>query len=109
MLATGKADRRRWATIEAEHGRAVELLLRVTGRGNLLDGAPVLQRAIALRNPYVDALSEVQVRLLPRLRGRPGAVPEGAAAAPEAVDRTRLLRLVQSTVSGISAGLQGTG
>jgi phosphoenolpyruvate carboxylase len=109
MLATGEADRRRWATIEAEHGRAVELLLRVTGRGNLLDGAPVLQRAIALRNPYVDALSEVQVRLLPRLRGRPGAVPEGAAAAPEAVDRTRLLRLVQSTVSGISAGLQGTG
>ena len=37
---------------------------RVTGRERLLDGAPVLQRSVALRNPYVDSLSELQVRLL---------------------------------------------
>lgn len=98
-LASGNADRRRWAAIEAEHERSAELLLRVTGRARLLDGAPVLQRAIALRNPYVDALSEIQVRSLPRLR----------SAELDQAERARLLRLVQATVSGVSAGLQGTG
>ena len=62
-------------------------------------GSPVLQRAIALRNPYVDSLSGIQVRLLGHLRAR-------AADDPE---RERLLRLVQLTVNGVAAGLQSTG
>ena len=91
---------RRWATIEAEFHRTVNWLLRITGRERLLDGAPVLQRSIGLRNPYVDALSEVQVRLLRRLR----------ALAPEDVEGRALhLRLVQLSVNGIAAGLQNTG
>ena len=98
-LADSDGDARRWRAIEAEHARTVELLLRVTGRDRLLDGAPVLQRAIALRNPYVDSLSELQIRLLADLRGR----------LPDDPDRARLLRLVQLTVNGIAAGLQSTG
>jgi phosphoenolpyruvate carboxylase len=90
---------RRWAAIEAEYHRTVALLLRVTGRDRLLDGAPVLQRSIALRNPYVDALSELQVRLLARLRAMPADDPE----------RGRVLRLVQLSVNGVAAGLQNTG
>ncbi len=89
----------RWATIEAEYHRTVALLLRVTGRDRLLDGAPVLQRSIGLRNPYVDSLSELQVRLLARLR----------SMAPDDPDRGRVLRLVQLTVNGVAAGLQNTG
>jgi len=98
-LARGEGDERRWRAIEAEHGRTVRLLLRVTGRDRLLDGSPVLQRAISLRNPYVDSLSGIQVRLLGHLRAR-------AADDPE---RERLLRLVQLTVNGVAAGLQSTG
>ena len=83
-LATGRRRRRAAGTaIEAEYRRTVALLRRVTGRERLLDGAPVLQRSIALRNPYVDSLSELQVRLLARLRAlrarRPGARPRAAA------------------------------
>jgi phosphoenolpyruvate carboxylase len=52
-----------------------------------------------LRNPYVDALSELQVRLLRRLRSLPGDDP----------DRPRVLRLVQLSVNGVAAGLQNTG
>ncbi|HEX8939746.1 MAG TPA: phosphoenolpyruvate carboxylase [Candidatus Limnocylindrales bacterium] len=88
-----------WAAIEAEHRRTVELLGRVTGRRRLLDGAPSLQRAIHLRSPYIDALSELQVRLLARLRALP----------PDDPARGRLQRLVQLTVSGVAAGLQNTG
>jgi phosphoenolpyruvate carboxylase len=98
-LAPGPDDERRWATIEAEYHRTVSLLLRVTGRDRLLDGAPVLQRSIALRNPYVDALSELQVRLLARLR----------SMAPDDPERGRVLRLVQLSVNGVAAGLQNTG
>ena len=64
-----------------------------------MDGAPVLQRSIALRNPYVDALSELQVRLLARLRAIPADDPE----------RDALLRLVQLSVNGVAAGLRSTG
>jgi phosphoenolpyruvate carboxylase len=47
----------------------------------------------------VDSLSELQVRLLARLRGLDPADPE----------RGRVLRLVQLTVNGVAAGLQSTG
>ena len=98
-LATSPGDDRRWDTIESEYRRTVVLLARVTGRERLLDGAPVLQRSVALRNPYVDSLSELQVRLLGRLR----------ALGPDDPDRGRVLRLVQLTVNGVAAGLQNTG
>jgi phosphoenolpyruvate carboxylase len=98
-LATADGDARRWRAIEAEHARTVELVLRVVGRDRLLDGSPVLQRAIALRNPYVDSLSGLQVRLLANLRRRP----------PDDPERDRILRLVQLTVNGVAAGLQSTG
>jgi phosphoenolpyruvate carboxylase len=98
-LATSPGDDRRWEAIEAEYRRTVALLSRVTGRERLLDGSPVLQRSVALRNPYVDSLSELQVRLLGRLRAMPPGDPE----------RDRVLRLVQLTINGVAAGLQSTG
>jgi phosphoenolpyruvate carboxylase len=98
-LATGDGDAARWRAIETEYRQTVELLLQVIGRSRLLDDAPVLQRAITLRNPYVDSLSEMQVRLLADLRSRPADDPE----------RDELQRLVQLTVNGVAAGLQSTG
>ena len=98
-LATGEGDDRRWDAIETEFRRTAVLLTRVTGRQRLLDGAPLLQRSIALRNPYVDSLSELQVRLLARLR----------RLAPDDPERERVRRLVQLTVNGVAAGLQNTG
>ncbi len=98
-LARNPGGARRWAAIEAEYHRTMTHLLRVTGRDRLLDGAPVLQRSIVLRNPYVDALSEIQVRLLGRLRTLSADDPE----------RTRVLRLVQLSINGVAAGLQNTG
>ncbi len=98
-LARGRAADSIWERIEAEHGRTVRLLLRVTGRDRLLDGLPILQRSIDLRNPYVDSLSELQVRLLGRLRALP----------PDDPTRPELLRLVQLSINGIAAGVRNTG
>jgi phosphoenolpyruvate carboxylase len=98
-LVPGREARGLWVRIRREFDTSVELLLRITGHATLLDGMPVLQRSIALRNPYVDSLSEIQVRALARLRALPADDPA----------RAELLRLVHLTVSGVAAGLQNTG
>jgi phosphoenolpyruvate carboxylase len=73
---------------------------RVTGGSQLLGNKPVLQRAVKMRSPYVDALSLLQLRALRALREAPA---EGSGADPE---QERLLLL---SVSGVAAGLQNTG
>jgi len=91
-------DDPRWRAVEAEFERTARLVLRLKGESRLLGDAPVLRRAIEMRNPYVAALSELQLDLLGRLR-------DGEAGP----DTARLRRLVQLTINGIAAGLQGTG
>jgi phosphoenolpyruvate carboxylase len=82
--------------IEDEYRRTVEGVLAITGHDRPLDGRPVLRRAIDLRNPYVDALSLIQLRFLRELR-------EGSDRAEGAE------LIVQVTVNGVAAGLQNTG
>jgi len=72
-------------------------VVRITGGDELLENRPVLQRAVKMRSPYVDALSLLQLRALRALRAA-GATPD-----PE---QQRLLLL---SVSGVAAGLQNTG
>jgi phosphoenolpyruvate carboxylase len=73
---------------------------RVTGGLDLLGNKPVLQRAVKLRSPYVDALSLLQLRALRALRDAPADAPQ---PDPE------LQRLLLMSVSGVAAGLQNTG
>jgi phosphoenolpyruvate carboxylase len=88
------------ALVLAEYDLTRRLVLAVTGHDRLLADRPVLSRAVALRDPYVDALSYLQVRALAALR-------DPAAAQPG--DRSRLERLLLLTVNGVAAGLQNTG
>jgi phosphoenolpyruvate carboxylase len=81
-----------------EMARTRSWIERLTG-GGLLGNKPVLQRAVKLRSPYVDALSLLQLRALRALRD----APAGAAPDPE------LQRLLLLSVSGVAAGLQNTG
>ena len=75
-------------------------VVRLTGGTGLLGNKPVLQRAVKMRSPYVDALSLLQLRALRALR-------EGAEAGrPVDPEQQRLLLL---SVSGVAAGLQNTG
>jgi phosphoenolpyruvate carboxylase len=57
-----------YPTIRAEYDRCVELVLELTGQTQLLERADTLNRAIRLRNPYVDPMSQLQVDLLDRWR-----------------------------------------
>jgi phosphoenolpyruvate carboxylase len=86
----------------AEYDLTKRLVLAVTGHERLLADRPVLSRAVALRDPYVDALSYLQLRALAALRGR-----SADGAGPDATGR--LERLLLLTVNGVAAGLQNTG
>ncbi|WP_275040919.1 phosphoenolpyruvate carboxylase [Nocardiopsis halotolerans] len=85
-----------------EYDRTRELVLKVTGHSRLLENRAVLSRAVDLRNPYVDALSHLQLRALEALRGE-----EADALSEE--DQQHLERLLLLSVSGVAAGLQNTG
>ena len=83
----------------AEYDRTRRLVLTVTGHDRLLANRHVLSRAVSLRDPYVDALSYLQLRALTTLRD----------TDPEDHERERLERLLLLTVNGVAAGLQNTG
>jgi phosphoenolpyruvate carboxylase len=76
------------------------MVLTVLGHEHLLEGRRVLGAAVDLRNPYVDALSHLQLRALTALR-------TDATLDDNATDRLR--RLLLLTVNGVAAGLQNTG
>jgi phosphoenolpyruvate carboxylase len=87
------------ATVLTEYDLTLEKVLAVTGHRRLLEDRRVLSWAIELRNPYVDALSHLQLRALRALRDR--STSRG--------DRARAERVFQLSVNGVAAGLQNTG
>jgi phosphoenolpyruvate carboxylase len=65
-----------------------------------MDGDPVIQRSVHLRNPYVDPLNYLQVEMLRRLR---------ALAYQDGDEATRYREIIVVTINGIAAGLRNTG
>lgn len=88
--------RRFFADIRAEYDAARKHILAIKNSRSLLDTDPTLQRAIQLRNPYVDPMNLMQVDLLQRWR------------ASGRRDRD-LFEALLASISGIAQGLQSTG
>jgi len=93
----GRADLA--ARVMREYDLTKKNVLAVTGHTRLLERHRVLSWAVELRNPYVDALSHLQLRALRELR----------AKGRTAQQRARAERLFLLTVNGVAAGLQNTG
>jgi len=98
-----RLGRRVFRMLEEEYKRACRVTLQITGERRLLDQAPVLQRSIAVRNPYVDPLSYLQVELLARRRQTDGKSELNAGAGE------KLLYAILLTINGIAAGMRNTG
>jgi phosphoenolpyruvate carboxylase len=81
--------------IRQEWHASIETLLDIMGQERLLQGNPLLERSIRNRFPYLDPLNHVQVELL----------KEHRAQNPD----EQVLRGIQLTINGISAGLRNSG
>jgi phosphoenolpyruvate carboxylase len=81
--------------IRREWHSCIESLLDIMGTDRLLQRNPLLERSVRHRFPYLDPLNHVQVELL----------KEHRAQNPD----EQVLRGIQLTINGISAGLRNTG
>jgi phosphoenolpyruvate carboxylase len=89
---------RLFKAIATEHERAVSSVLAIVQADALLDRHPVVQRSIALRNPYVDPMNAIQVELLKRYR-----------EADDEAERELVRRPLLRSIAGIAAALRNTG
>ena len=83
------------------------LVLTITGHKRLLDGDPVLQRSIQLRNGTIVPLGFLQVSLLKRLRQ--AGTPVTSGVIHSRYSKGELLRGALLTINGIAAGMRNTG
>ena len=98
LCASDEIRDRIWGAIESEFERTVREIGAVRDEERLLDREPILQRALARRNPFIDPLSFIQLELLRRLRA-PGGDP----------DDPELVRASLLAINGIAGGLRNTG
>ena len=85
--------------LRGEFERTEACILRLTHQKYLLENEHWLQRAIQLRNPYIDPLNYIQVAELCRLNGN----------CETDAERGELEEVLLLTVNGIAAGLRNTG
>ena len=81
--------------IRGEWERTVEALFSITGQEKLLQSNPLLDRSIQNRFPYLDPINHLQVDLMQKYR--------------ENYEDEKILRGIQLTINGISAGLRNSG
>jgi phosphoenolpyruvate carboxylase len=84
--------------IEIEYEKSVKVILSITGEKALLDHNKSLQRTLALRNPYIDPISFIQIDLIKKFRG---------TSDPKM--KEELINILRSSVNGIAAGIRNTG
>lgn len=93
--------------ISSEFFLTRDLVLKITGHQKLLDGDPVLQRSVQLRNGTIVPLGFIQVSLLKRLRQSKNAATTGVIHSR--YSKGELLRGALLTINGIAAGMRNTG
>ena len=93
--------------IAAEYHLTRDLILVITEHQSLLDGDPILQRSVQLRNGTIVPLGFPQVSLLKRLRQHKLERSKGLVRSR--YSQSELLRGALLTINGIAAGMRNTG
>ncbi|MEE2642213.1 MAG: phosphoenolpyruvate carboxylase [Planctomycetota bacterium] len=94
-LSTDQLSNEIWEMISREYLRSQGAILMIKNQRELLEEIGWLRRSVMKRNPYVDPLNLLQVKLIKELR--------------EDANNSSLLKLVRLTIQGVAAGLRTTG
>jgi phosphoenolpyruvate carboxylase len=97
-LSTQKHIMKIFKEIKGEYAKSVNAIKIITGNEKLLDSNKNLQNSIALRNPYIDPISFIQVNLIKKYR-----------TERNLKKKRELLNIIRSSVNGVAAGIRNTG
>jgi phosphoenolpyruvate carboxylase len=93
------AARAIYARIRDEHERTLDMVSRVADIRHLLEETPALALSLRRRNPYLDPLNHIQIKLLGRVRNPELDEPE----------RERWLEPLLRSINAIASGMRNTG
>ena len=82
--------------VDTEFQASKEMVLQITGEKELMEGAKMVRKTVAFRNPLVEPLSNMQIALMDLLDGKKAGDPAMRAA-------------IAQTIAGIAAAMQSTG
>ena len=86
--------------IREQYELALKRILEITGQGHLLEKNVLLRHSIEVRNPYIDPMNYMQVRLLREKRDTTPRSPEV---------QEEILTGVKLSIVGIASGMKNTG
>jgi len=98
LVPDKKLGTRIFTKISDEWQLTIDMLFAITGQERLLESNPLLERSIQNRFPYLDPINHLQVELMRKYR-----------AQDEEEQDEKILRGLQLTINGISAGLRNSG
>ena len=99
LCLSAETGERIYNMIRDEHDRTLELVLRVSNMSHLLDDIPPLALSLMRRDPYLDPLNHIQIKLLKRYRNESLSEEE----------RQRWLNPLLRSINAIAAGMRNTG
>ncbi len=85
--------------IRNEHDRTLEITLKVANMAHLLDDIPPLALSLMRRDPYLDPLNHIQIKLLKRYRDE----------SLNDEERKKWLNPLLRSINAIAAGMRNTG
>jgi phosphoenolpyruvate carboxylase len=99
LCVSQDTGRRIYKMIKAEHDRTLDITLKVANMAHLLDDIPPLALSLMRRDPYLDPLNHIQIKLLKRYRDNSLSEEE----------RNKWLLPLLRSINAIAAGMRNTG
>jgi phosphoenolpyruvate carboxylase len=88
-----------YTRIREEHDRTLKMVTTVANIACLLAETPTLALSLMRRDPYLDPLNHVQVKLLTRTRNR----------SVDGAERERWMEPLLRSINAIASGMRNTG
>ncbi len=99
LCLSKETGRRIYEMIRDEHDRTLEITLNVANMEHLLDDIPPLALSLMRRDPYLDPLNHIQIKLLKRYRDE----------SLDKEEREKWLKPLLRSINAIAAGMRNTG
>jgi phosphoenolpyruvate carboxylase len=99
LCLSADTGKRIFEMIRDEHDRTLEITLKVSNMAHLLDDIPPLALSLMRRDPYLDPLNHIQIKLLKRYRDN----------SLEVKEREKWLNPLLRSINAIAAGMRNTG